>query len=431
MSTSFPPGGSTIIGVPGSVQFTARDPVPGGCRPTSCKASGVAYFEYSLDTAIPASGKLPGTGTRGTVPAPAAAPGHSVTATLTGLTISAWGPHSLYVEAVDHAGNRSTEVRYNFFVPDGWTNKLYFPVPGDVNHDGVPDLLAVTSSGGLNLYPGSTTSTALPAPIDATTPTGSPDGGADWNKYLITHRGSLIQGTVDDLYVQGGIALYIYENNPASPGSAPQYGSGSSLAVVSRPVCSATADNKNNCTGYDSTDWSKVSELLAIGSPFPGGTGADQVPAVLTVENGQLWFFQGSGPGILISPVLLGDDWAGTTLIAPGFIDGQLTLWARVNSTGKVYSFPVLIDANGLPTLNVAHPGQLVTPTQGTLLPGISLPATQYPAVASPGDAIGLPNLYAVDSSGNVWLYSGTLTGLGQTPTKIGTAPAGSIQELS
>jgi hypothetical protein len=426
-SASFPPGGLTIVGVAGSVQFSATDPVPAGCKPHACAASTVSYFEYSLDNPIPASGKLPGTGTGGIVAARTVS--QRATGTLNSLTIATWGPHHLYVEAFDHAGNHSPQLAYGFYVPDGWTNTLHFPMPGDIDGDDVPDLLATTSAGGLDLYPGSAASSTLPAAVNATASDASPDGGNDWNQFLISHRGSLVQGPDDDVYAQRGIALYIYENNPASPGAAPQFGSGSADGVF-RPACSATADNPANCTGYGST-WSSVGQLLAVGDPFPNAFAADAPPSVLTIENGQLWLFPGQAVG-LGSPVQLGaSGWSGMTLIAPGFIDGQLTVWVRDDSTGTVYSFPILIDANGLPTLSAAHPGSSVTPAQGTVLPGISLPAAQYPAIASPGDAAGLADLYTVDAGGKVWLFSGTLTGLNPAPKQIGSVPAGSIQQLS
>ncbi|MEU0408906.1 hypothetical protein ABZ307_13995 [Streptomyces griseorubiginosus] len=87
-------------------------------------------------------------------------------------------------------------------------------------------------------------------------------------------------------------------------------------------------------------------------------------PAVLTVEGGKLWLYQSYGVNHLGHPLLLGDgDWSGLTLIAPGRVGGTFsvngdgngkvtggtpTLWARDDSSGAVYTFPIDVDSGTL-----------------------------------------------------------------------------------
>lgn len=432
-SSDFPPAGSTPSGVAGSLTLSATDLVPGGCAPASCSASGVARFEYSLDSKIPAGGITTTTATAGVVTAGPAQPGQPATATVPSLTAPVWGAHTLYVQAIDHAGNRSTQHRYRFFVPMNLAGIITPPLPGDLTGDSVPDLLAVTSAGGLDLYPGSTSSQSLPSPANATGNLGSPDSGNDWNTFQITHRSSAFQGPVDDLYARKGSVMYAYLNDPLNPGVAPQFASGQDVVIISKPSCSATADNSANCATYV-TDWTDVTQVLAVGDPFPA-VGIDDPASLVTVENDQLWFYPGTQGPQFSSPVLLGSSgWSGETLIAPGYLDGKITIWARDDATGTLYSYPITLDANGLPTLDPAKPGTPVTATSGAVVPGLSLPAASYPVLASPGDARVPAGLYAIDSSGTVWLFTGTSNAarpLAITPGNIGSVTAGSVQQLS
>lgn len=83
---------------------------------------------------------------------------------------------------------------------------------------------------------------------------------------------------------------------------------------------------------------------------------------------------------------------------------GTLTIWARNNSTGTLYSYPLTIGSDGLPTLNPSSPGTPVTATSGTVisLTGVTLSSANYPAVASPGalDNSSYPGLYAEQTGG-------------------------------
>ena len=124
-------------------------------------------------------------------------------------------------------------------------------MPGDVNGDGQPDLLATTTAGGLDLYPGPL-GNSLPSLVNASGTNQSPDGSSDWNSYLITHRGSMSHQGYDDLFAlkPGSPNLYLYVNNPANQGQDPFGNTANVTTISSHPSCAATADNASNCSSY-------------------------------------------------------------------------------------------------------------------------------------------------------------------------------------
>ena len=392
-SAAFPASGtgtSPSVGASGDFTVSSTDPVPTGCV-SACVASGVAKYEYSFNTPIPANN------------ASSVAPGAAIHL----QAATQWGTNILYVDAVDAAGNRSQVAQYDFYVK--WNPNIKV-TPGDVTGDGVPDLLATNTAGDLLVYPGNTDPALTPA--KAGTAATSPEPGFGWNTFQITHRGSMSQQSVDDLFAHKGGNMYLYGN---SGGTAPQFANTASIFPITKPGCAATADNAGNCATYSSGSWSAVTQILAPGDLYQGLSGDNGLPSLLTVENDQLWAYQGGFGGSLQNPVLLGGSgWKKMTLIAPGMVGGQLSLWARDTSNGALYSYPLKLDANGLPVSLGPATG---TGSTGTSI-GLTLMAGTYPTLASPGDLTGsgFPGLYAEDTSGNLWFYPGQSTSGGASP---------------
>jgi hypothetical protein len=435
-SSAFPKSGSPnepYAGTSGTFAFSSSDPTPANC--SECLTSGVYEFAYSLnnedaltslaDTTQVGCSSTTETSTSGVIQASSGA------ATSCPVTPTLWGTNILYVAAVDKAGN-STVTAYYFYVP--WDPNKH-PVPGDVNGDSIPDLLATGtgSNGDLTLYKGDndlTISTSQASPQ-----ADSPDGSS-WSNYQIAHRGPVSQvsasGDVDDLYAHknGGSALYLYKNNPSAPGTGAQFGDTSAIVPVPRPTCTGS-----NCSGYAST-WSDVTQMLSPGDAWnptattDASTDAGE-PSLLTVEdvNGtyELWAFQGDYAPALAGPVELGSSgWSNITLAAPGYINGRLTIWAYDRTTGNVYSYPIYV-VNGLPSLSstsnspiqaeqesasftypypqagtmVASPGALdMYTTPG----GTSLGETDLPGLflATPPHSTSTPTELYVDSAGTM-----------------------------
>ncbi|MFD9594587.1 LamG-like jellyroll fold domain-containing protein [Kitasatospora sp. NPDC059973] len=341
-NAAFPPLGSdrTPTGHAGAtgakVRVTANDPVPGGCTRGSCVSSGIDRFEYSLDANIPGGGP--------SVPAVQAAGGTATADVPISVSSAQWGTHTLFVRAVDKAGNtQGTVAQYSFFAPFDPSAKV---APGDLNGDGVPDLAATTTAGDLVRVPGGGSTEDLET---ISTPATSPDG-TGWNNYLVAHRGTLTAAMADDLfaYQKTTHKLYLYQNDANTAG-----GTTGHFTLTQNVV---PLNNSAGCPakGSDGT-WNKVTQILAPGKLAQMA----DVPDLVTVDNAELWYFPGTyqaGCNLAAGVKIGTGDWSRTTLLAPGTVNGVPTLWARENATGAVSSFPLTFDGNGVPTTRITAP---------------------------------------------------------------------------
>ncbi|GLW70492.1 hypothetical protein Kpho02_27910 [Kitasatospora phosalacinea] len=349
-SAVFPELGGTAAptghaGDAATVKVTANDPTPGGCTLAACISSGIARFEYSMDSNIPGNGAL-------SKPAVQSGGGTATADIPIGVNATQWGTHTLFVRAVDAAGNtQGTVAQYAFFAPWNPTAKVG---AGDLDTDGVPDLAAVGINGSLYLLHGNSDPAATPE--EASTRATSPDG-TSWNNYLVTHRGSAT-ATVDDLFAfqKSTHQLYLYRNDALSGGTPGHF---------SDPANAYPVNNSSGCpaSGSDGT-WNNVSQILAVGKL----SGYASAPDLVTVDNKELWYYPGTKQAgcFLAAGVKIGTgDWSNTTLLAPGTVNGVPTLWVRDDVTGAVSSFPLAFDAAHQPTTRIT------APTRSPLVTGV------------------------------------------------------------
>ncbi|WP_405493071.1 LamG-like jellyroll fold domain-containing protein [Streptomyces sp. NBC_00096] len=388
-NASFPPvgggaGNPVVYAAPGrTTEFnvSAADRAPAAtCTPGPCLSSGVDHFVWRLDSQPTAQ-----VGT--TVGLTGTDAGGVASAKLT-VPVTAWGVHTLYVAAVDKAGNLSqTPVGYTYTVPWNPDTKI---TPGDIGGDGIPDLLATTRTGDLLLLPGNTDAAQPVAPVQSgpvsepTTPAGGPvtvataaqsPDGTGWNNYLIAHRGNLHGSDVDDLiaFNKASHNLYVAKNDldpnvdtafPRVPYSTYGGFTGKRYSLVLKEGCEQATrvadDTRCRTAGYNASDWN-IEQLITPGNLYGNTT---DYPAVITVEGKKLWIYQTDGGGHFKHPLLLGDgDWSGYTLLGPGTVGGTLTkdadgkgtvtggsavIWARDDISGSVLSFPISVDATTL-----------------------------------------------------------------------------------
>ncbi|MED7951998.1 ricin-type beta-trefoil lectin domain protein [Streptomyces sp. BE303] len=342
-STVLPPLGSGLTPTAHAgdqnltIRVSSNDPTPGGCNRAACVKSGVRGFQYALDDNIPPAGA-------NTMWVWPDADGTAVADIPVNLNRDDWGVHTLFVRAVDAAGNTQQQAaRYDFYAP--W-NPANVVSPGDVTSDGTPDFLSQATDGTLTLVPGNSDFTAKPGL--ASTQDQSPEHDS-WNNYLVAHRGSVSEGSQDDLiaFNRATRKLYVYYNDATAvpPGIAGHF---------SRRAISPIGTSSTCAQGIDST-WNHLTQMVATA---PNGNVAKR-PNLITVENGRLRYYPGSTLGgcLFATGTDLGTgDWSGVTLLPPGSVGSTPTLWARDDLTGAIHTYPLSLDAQGTPTTTIAAP---------------------------------------------------------------------------
>ncbi|MFJ2777933.1 ricin-type beta-trefoil lectin domain protein [Kitasatospora sp. NPDC087315] len=408
-ATQFPPSGNgqttnLRLGETGSIPFAAYDPNPSGLR-----ASGVVCVRYGYDPQL-ATYTQDCNGVAG-ISELRTTPTH-------------WGTNILYAQVFDDAGNMSQTMSYSFYVPWAPGPVAYGDTTGDAN----PDILVPDSAGNLITHGRATDpgNTSVPPTGTAAPANQAPETGRSWKDYKVTHRGSLDPGlNTDDLFVHrdGGSTLYYYANKLSDPGrfTANQKWS------LNRPNCEGDA---TTCPGYhQDEDWRYTSQITPIGSAKDTRTPNREVKnatGILAVESGNLWYYPADSNKTLRAPNLVATGgWDTLDLMVPGntlAVDPAGTtpvtpaLWARARTTtggrtaGDIlqYALTTQTRTDGTDSYTTVT---AVTPA-GTPKIGAGVTTTDFPTVGADGDVTGdgVPDLWALDSSGNLRTWPGSVT---------------------
>ncbi|MFJ1933784.1 MULTISPECIES: hypothetical protein [unclassified Kitasatospora] len=375
-SPDFPAGGTATkyAGQIGTFVLKGVDPAPAGGA-----ASGIACFRYGFsmlgvgDCSSPNAVRPNGDGT---VSLP--------------LKVRNWGTNILNVQVMDNAGNVSA-ASYTFYAP---SNPNPPQALGDVDGDGVPDILLPDSAGNLQIISGGSASTIPTATIPANW---SPNQNS-WTNVQVMHRGwDDSHAPMDDLLMHegGSRALYFSSNQ--------DYGSftGGRLSVSRPRACQNASGKATACPGGYAADWHKADQLALIGS-----LNDSTVSSLVTIEEGNLWLFADPGFSYELGSarqLTTTGDWAGYDLIAPGpDAAGNLALWARDRATGDLHAYPVPKKADG--TFDFSA---LADPKANVVATGFTTAA--YPTLGSSGDGDGdgTPDLWAVTADRHLVTFSG------------------------
>lgn len=331
-----------------------------------------------------------------------------------------WGTNTLWVAAVDDAGNQSQPVSYSFFTPAA---PYTAGVTGDITNDGRPDLVTVDKAGNLRLYSDPKPSdinvagtgplqyggtVLLPATSDPVWQEGTFAGA------LVAHGGSFTSKNVDDLMLLQNGHFYVYANTGNGTGwSTPTLVTKPSTCTVPAGFTYSTCAN----AGY-STSWSAVKELADV----PPATASGRPGLVTVEENGGVWsvfYYAAAASGVgFASPVLVA-------------VSSSAWDWGQVDDL--VYAGDVTGD--GLPDLLVREQNGAMkvfgnieaginadpATAAGSLAAAGAYPVDSYPFLtATQSTYWGKPAMWTVDSTG---VLSAVPVVTGATPS-LGTAVA-------
>ncbi|MEY9908244.1 hypothetical protein ABIA35_004477 [Catenulispora sp. MAP12-49] len=292
-----------------------------------------------------------------------------------------WGNNYVYVSAVDVAGNVSAAARFDFFLGEPFQPVSF----GNVTGDGTPNLMKADTSGNLDIYPANQDMDPNAADAVEVAPAAAAPNGTSWKNALYTHRGAERVQPTDDLFAWDigsdniGHLYYYFNAQTASASTQPGYVPPARLdtftqtqrSLITRPTCTPSATN-GWCVGYNQSNWNDVKKILAVG-PVLGGCNIKAPTTacktnLITIETdghspARMWMFSPAGIGQLRNPVLLSTS-------TPASAAGPGWDWATVRF--------------------LMAPGN----------------AAGHPAPTGAPAAGGMPDLWAVDSTGTLYQFT-------------------------
>jgi hypothetical protein len=336
----------------------------------------------------------------------------TVSATISGAKPPAAGPNVLYVRAVDSAGNVSEPTRYFFYVtPRDQADKA-----GDFTGDALPDMMVVTAEGNLALYPAQEDKDgdldySMPGAYRAN-PDKDPNGddlppyvaapNGHFKGALITHNGDIYGGDgLQDLVVRVEGKLWVY------PGD-----------------------------GYGAVNIDKRREiLLPPGAPSPSTltqivaagdiTGDGRTDFLATIGDA-LWAFTGyHGATIDQATQLSSSPWLERDLVTVMDVsgDGVADIVYRHDPTGRLLLRKGIAASTGGVSLTSLAAAANSSGGADTEYGFSGWSSSAIPLLMGTPDvnSDGIPDIWAVISTGQVRFYAGSKTALSGSGTEIVT----------